>query len=130
VCPRLTELTVLCPHPGLIDLTERVYLGLVGRVRSAMPELVNACKALPDFDTFQIVHSPDGGNRELDKLREHLGSVEDIAISCLKEPETGCREGEGEGRKKIMVRIIELVASGSRPAPVYLDSVKVEEYEV
>ena len=71
-----------------------------------------------------------GGDRKLDELREYLGSVEDIAISCLKEPETGCREEEGEGRKKITVWVIELVASGSRSAPVYLDSVKVDEYEV
>jgi hypothetical protein len=135
-CPKLTELTAICPHPDTAEATETGYLlDPVGSVRSATSELVNACIALPDFDTLQIVHgcglmygaaglSVIQRRRE---LREHVGCAKDSAINCLKEPETGCREREG--RKKITVRVIELVMGSTFPA-FHLDSVRVEEYEV
>jgi hypothetical protein len=133
-CPKLTELTIICPHPDTPVAAETEYLGPAGSVRSATSELVNACKALPDFDTLQIAHvcgltfcatgpSVRQGRRE---LKEHVGCAKDSAISCLRELETGCQEREG--RRKITVRAIELVAGSTYPA--FLDSVRVGEYEV
>ena len=145
-CPKLTELTIICPQQGSIEATETGYFhDPVGSVRSATSGLANACKALSDFDTFQIVHFPasipdlicghalpdgvrDGRVRPtLQTPREHVDGVKDLVINCLKEPETGCREGKG--RKRTTVRVIELVARGSYPN-LYLDSVEVEEYKV
>jgi hypothetical protein len=95
---------------------------------------VNARKALPDFDTLQIVHGCgldyDGEELDVKRLRqeymEYVYGARDAAISCLKEAETRYREGEG--RRKTMVRVIELVAGPSQN--LYLESVKVEEYEM
>jgi hypothetical protein len=106
----------------------------VGTARSATSELVNACKALPHFDTLQIVHGCgldyDGEELDVKRLRreyvEHVYGAKDAAISCLKEPETGCREGEG--RRKTTVRVIELVTGPAQN--FYMESVKVEEYEM
>jgi hypothetical protein len=134
-CPRLTELTVIYPHPHTVMNAEMGYLlDPVGSVRSATSELVNACKGLPDFDTFQIVHGcgPVYSDEDLrmkqqrQELREQADGAKDVAIKCLKELETGCREGER--RKKTTVCVIELVAG--RRQKIYLDSVKVEVYEV
>ena len=57
-CPKLIELTIVCPNPGTIGYMEMEtgYIDLVGRIGSATSELVNACKGLPYFDTLQIVH--------------------------------------------------------------------------
>jgi hypothetical protein len=109
-------------------------LSQVGSVRSATSELVNACKALPYFDTFQIVHGCRPMHNEADlsvgrrrqALREQVDSVKDLAINCLKELETGYREGEG---RKTTVRVIEL-AAGSHYPNFHLDYVRVEECEV
>ena len=140
-CSRLTELTVVSPHPSDAQLTKTgILLDLAGKARSAISELVAACKSLPDFGTFQIVrfpiispplvcwcgrgelchsHRPSPGDWEeaLEKQTEDLG---EWAINCLKEPETECREGEG--RKRVTLRTIEF-GPGCR-------SVKVEEHGV
>jgi hypothetical protein len=121
-CPRLTKLTVICPHPNSIEDTETGYLlDPVGSVLSATSELVNACKALPDFDTFQIVHGcglayvevGPGEEQRRWVLRENVDGAKDLAINCLKEPETGYREGVG--MKKTTVRVIELLIGSSSP---------------
>jgi hypothetical protein len=137
VCPKLTELTAICPHPDTAEATETGYLlDPLGSVRSATSELVNACKALPDFETFQIIHGcglmyNNGADLSVKQrrraLREHVEGAKDSAINCLKESETGYREREG--RKKTTVRVIELVA-GSPYSTFHLDSVRVEECEV
>ena len=162
-CPKLTELTVLCPHPyprlHPHDTPGRdieYLLETIEAARSAILELVNACKTLPDFDTFQIVHfsitTPPptrlcwpwqcgglGSYTEEQKqvLRELIQTVKDVAIDCLKELETGCQQGEG--RTKTTLRIIELnsvltdtprrLSHGASPI-FHLSSVKVEEYGV
>jgi hypothetical protein len=126
-CPRLTELTVICPHPHTVMDAETGYLlDPVGSVRSAMSELVNACKGLPDFNTFQIVHGCRLDYSGEGLQREQANGAKDVAIKYLKELETGCREGEG--RKKTTVRLTKLIAGHRQKA--YLDSVKVEVYEV
>ena len=138
-CPKLTELTIVYPRLGDGEAEMGHHLGLVGSVRSATLELVNACKALPDFDVFQIVHfplpdltpswehmTPSGPGELFHKLRNDLGSGKDLVIDCLKESEAGCRKEEG--KKKTTVRVIELVEGP--PSNFYLDSVKVEVYEV
>jgi len=108
---------------------------LVEPARSATLELVNVCKALPDFDTIQIVYS----NPAVDQwgwvilpppeqpswvLRKQVKGVTDLAIDCLKKPGTMCREGDGG--KNVVVRVVELSPyhPRSRLAPA-----KVEEYE-
>ena len=121
-----------------------------------MSELVNACRALPNFDTLQVVHFslttppptrlcwPEqcGGlgcytEQQKQVLREHIQSVKDVAVNWLKEPETGCQHGEG--RRKATLRVIELNSvltdTPRRPkhgaSPIFhLGSVKVEEYGV
>jgi hypothetical protein len=134
-CPKLTELTIICPHPNNVEDLETGYFhDPVGNVRSATSGLANACKVLPYFDTLQIVHGCglDYGGEELrvNRLRreymEQVDRVRDVAISCLKEAETRCREGEG--RRKTTLRVIGLVSGPSRS--FYMESVKVEEYEV
>ena len=131
-CPRLTELTVICPHPDSTEDTETGYLlDPVGSVLSATSEFVNACKALPDFDTFQIVHGcglayievGPGAEQWRRVLGEHVDGAKDLAINCLKELETGYREGEQ--RKKTTVRVIELLAGSSCPN-FYLVSTECE----
>jgi hypothetical protein len=135
-CPKLTELTVIWPNLIPVQNTTPEYgFDQVGRARSATSELVDACKALPDFDTFQIIHGYGSIYQSVDfdvrrqKLegRGYVDGVRDLAINCLKGRETGYREGEG--RKKTMVRVIERV--GGSLYPIFkLDSVRVEEYEV
>ena len=140
-CPKLTELSIVYPYhsDGDVDLNTETSSGLVENVRSAILELANACKALPDFDTFQIVHFslPDfapslDGPVMCDPamlfyhLRDGLGTGKDLVINCLEEPEMGRREGEG--KKKTTVRVIELVEKS--PPILSPGSAKVEEYEV
>jgi len=109
-----------------------------------MIELVNACKALPCFDTFQIVHFPHGSpplrradwseetnilsslEQQKRALREQVNNMKDWAIDCFK-VDMGCQEGEG--RKKTTLRVIELNASGTI-LKFCLDSANVEECEV
>lgn len=106
-----------------------------------MLELVTACKALPDFDTLQIVYPPSptpslqcrchqgkrGLNRpsreQLKQSREEVEGLKDWAIECLENSKVGCREAEG--RKRTTLRLIEL--SPDRPL---LGSVEVEVYGV
>jgi len=110
----------------------------VGSARSAASELVNACKALPDFDTLQITHFPfiaplpeclcgcrDVSYTEIQESLVGVKAVKDSVIDCLR-LKAGCQEGEG--RKKITLRIIEL--GSERGSPFCLSSVKVEEYGV
>ena len=146
-CPRLTELTIIYPHPHDSRRSETGTLSdPVGSARSATSELVNACKALPDFDTLQIVHLPlvtpflicaCGGLRygrpsigarepwaEQRKQMSGKRAAKDPVVDCLNS-KTRCQEGEG--RKKITLRTIELCWDYLRP--FYLDSMKVEEYE-
>ena len=143
---RLTELTLIYPHPYDYPIMETgTQLYTAQTVRSATSELVNACKALPDFDTLQIVHfllndnlpiSYDGAtgysnvpctNERKQQLRERVKGVKDLAIDSLEKAKAECRERERE--KKTMLRVIELSPCLSL-AGSYLDSVKVEVFEV
>ena len=140
-CPKLTELSIVYPYQsdGDVDLNTEDSYHLAENVRSAMLELANVCKTLPDFDTFQIVHFDLPRFDEILEyemrydpamlfydLRDGLGTGKDLVINCLEEPETGRREGEG--KKKTTVRVIELV---ERSPPILSPgSAKVEEYEV
>ena len=143
-CPQLTELTLICRHPHDNPVTEMgVPFDAVKDAHSATLELVNACKPLPDFDTLQIVYlllgtpSPrcaDAWNMSLSsverreqKLREQVKGVRDLAVDCLNDPKTGCREGEG--RKKVTLRVIELTSCYGLTG-FGLESVKVEAFEV
>jgi hypothetical protein len=136
VCPKLTELTVICSQPDTAEAAETgSLLDPVGTVRSSTSELVNACGAPPEFDTLQIVYVCGPMYKELylserrrrQALREHAGCARDSAINCSKELETGCQEREG--RRKTTVRVIELVA-GSSYVSFHPDCVRVEEREV
>jgi len=124
----LTELTVLYPHPlpcpGLYSPTDteaRTTPDVMETIRSTTLELVKACKGLPNFDTLQIVYftltppppthwcrpwwsSGPGyySEQREQSLREEIQGVKDWTIDCLKEPETGCQEGEG--REKVVLR--------------------------
>ena len=141
-CPGLTELTVIYRFPADARPTETgVLLDLAGRARSEISELVIACKALPDFDTFQIARFPVGGlpclvcwrgqaechshhyhtsdEQWKGALKKHMKELGEWAIECLREPRTGCREGEG---RRITVRVIEFGLGGHH--------MNVEEYEV
>lgn len=137
-CPRLTELTIIYPHPDDTQFEAvETRLDMVGTACSAMRELVNACKALPDFNTVQIVHFLPGAadrleaiglpSRELTSqaLREEVKGMKDSAIDCLNGPEKRCQKGE-KG-KKITLRVIELSTDHPRH---HLGSVKAVEYEV
>jgi len=122
-CPRLTELTVIYPHPGHSHTTGTGGpLDRVGSARSAILELTIACKALPYFDTLQIVYFPGfsmGWLRQ--SLREEVDGMKDLAMDCLRKPETGRQGREGE---TVTLRVIDL--SSERPRPrVPLDPVKV-----
>ena len=149
-CPKLTELTIFYPRPSDTQVSEAgILIDPTKSARTATLELVSACKALPDFDTLQIVHFPlvtplplcGCGRMRLTNqgpslkqrtkaLRDEVKGVKDWAIDCLREPGVGCQEKVKEvGRKKTVVRIIEL--RSDRPRPKYhLASVKVGEYEV
>jgi len=125
-CPRLTELTVFYPHPhphphphSTPGTEIDIPLDTIKTARSALLELVNACNALPNFDTLQIVHfsltTPppisrcgqcDGPvsytEQQKQVLRDQVQGVKDLAVDCLRKPET--RHQEGEGRKKMVLR--------------------------
>ena len=111
-------------------------------VHSATLELVNACRALPDLDTLQIVHflldkpllvcgytraSLAATDKQEQALREQVRGVKDLVIGSLKNAKAGRQEGEG--RKNVLVRVIEL--SPYLPlAGYHLNSVKAEVFEV
>ena len=144
-CPKLTEVTIF-PDPYYARITETgILCDPDRRVLSAMSELVVACKALPDFDTLQILHFSVPPHHPIcwcewercrnhilhmkqreQSLREQARDMKDFAINCLKS-KTGCREGEG--RERITVRVVRLNSTLPRP-DYYLGSVEVEEYEV
>jgi hypothetical protein len=126
-CPRLTELTVFYPHPDNMATETGIPADSIGSARFATLELVHACKALPDFDTLQIVHflgnplSPSLTDQWDQALRDQAKDW----IDCLKKTKMGCQEEVG--RKKSTLRVIQL--SPDLPMP-HLGSVKVEVYEV
>ena len=104
-----------------------------------MLEIVTSCKALPDFDTLQIVYlnvSPFrylgwiGGNVGVESqsrfIRENLRHWSDTGVVRLKQGK--CGEGGGKTRKKTTLRLIEL--GSEYVTSIMLDSVGVEEYEV
>ena len=150
-CPRLTELTVLCPHPHLLpdnfQLSEASPLGPIRSAHSETIGLVDVCKALPNFETLQIVHfslntsgpvrGPEGERAKRLPLmnqasREQVEGMKGWALAGLKKPQTG---HERVGRRKKTLRIIELSSSlthlGYFSHPRYLPGpVKVEECEV
>ena len=111
-------------------------------MHAATLELVNACRALPDFDTLQIVHFTLGEpllicgyarvslvptDQQERALREQVKGVKDLAIDSLRKVKVECEEGErGE---KVIVRVIEL--SPHVPFGRYhLGSVEAEVFEV
>jgi len=147
--PRLSELTAIYPAPRDAPVTAMgVLLETVGAVRSTTLKLINACKVLPDFDTFQIVHllpaTPSLGcvgtfrgisylaatERRKQDLGEQVDLVRDWAMEYLKKAKSECQERDGG--KKVMLRVIGLGLD--RPtAGFYVDHAKVqkvEEYEV
>jgi len=125
-CPRLTEFTGTYHCPPRTQATETGDPpDRAGSARPAILELVNACKLLPSFNTFEIMYYPpatihaktkcDGlepsmVQREQQKraMAEEVECMKDWALDCLKKPETGCREGDGEERKNITMRVVEL----------------------
>ena len=141
--PRLTELTLLYPHPYDTHVTKTgIPLDRDGIIRSATLEHLNACRVLPDFDTLQIVYfilgepiflcggmrvSLPPTDQEKWALREQVKGVKDLAVDSLKKVKAGC--WEGEGRKKTIMRVIELDPY-LPPEGYRLDSVKVEVLEV
>lgn len=137
-CPNLTELTVVPPYPRGAQLTKTGILrDPTGRARSAILELIVASKALPDFNTFQIIcfpvvlpvllcwcgqgpcdsHDPSFGHWEQIPKED----LEDRVIDHLKKQETGCREGGGI-QKRVTLRVIKFSPGSSFET--------VEEYEV
>ena len=128
-CPKLTELTIVCPDLVRNNFSETGFLTEhIRTTRPAMLELVNACRVLPNFDTFQIVYFPTAGQevylygRESDervellrrqrRMRKEAKDVGDLLLDCLKL--TGM---------KATYRFIELELESSEP--IHLDSVEV-----
>ena len=141
-CPKLTELTIVFHHQ--YDTETVTLIDPVGGAHSAMSELVVACKALPDFDTLQVVRvtiTPGGlacwcgwggcGSRmnsseqQEQILREQTEGMKDWAMNCLKKPETGWREGEEKERKRTTLKVF--MFGPGRPCH---SSAKVEVYKV
>ena len=136
MCPRLTELTVIFPHLHWAQHKKmRLLLDQGEKARSAISELVGACKALPDFDTLQTVRFPIipsylvcwCGRAECDcnwklESKRQTKDLDKWVIDCLKESNMGCREGEG---KRTMLRVIKF--GSGHPCQT---SVAVEEYEM
>ena len=142
-CPRLTELTVVFHHKCDVQHAGTgILFDPAGGAHSAMLELVVGCKALPDFDTLQVVritlaqvHSScgcgwggcssrmDSSEQQEEILRKQTEDMKDWAIGCLKKPEIGWREGEE--RKRIMLRVF--MFGPGRPCH---SSGKVGEYEI
>jgi len=153
-CPMLTELTVLYPHPhphqyrfGIPPVDpEDTAKGFppcpVEILRSAISELIDACKALPDFGMLQIVHlaldrppprcwcgrtgcgrlGPYTEERKRE-LREQMEGLKDWVINCLKRPKTKT----GEGREEMM--LMEQIKGVKDWAADYLKKPKTERRE-
>ena len=144
-CPKLTELTVIShyqcdsQHADMGNL-----INPAGRAPFAISELVVACKALPDFDTLQMVYTAaipynlvcpcgwggcgsrmDSTEQEEQILRKQTEDMKNWAIGCLTKPETGCREGEERERKRTTLKVF--MFSPGRPCH---SSATVEVYEV
>ena len=113
-CPGLTELTIICsPSLDTEITTSETLFDLVGKTRSAISELVTLCKALPDFDTLQIVYIPilprspicrcgklwcprHPLSVERDQAsKNYIKPIKDWAMEYLERPRTECQEGEG-----------------------------------
>ena len=144
-CPRLTELTVVFHHQCDGQQAETgTLIDPAGGARSAMLELVIACKALPDFDTLQVVRftlAPghlicscgwggcgsrmDSSKQQEQILKKQTEDMKDWAIDCLKKSETGCREVEEGKRKRTTLRVF--MFGPGRPCH---SPAKVEAYEV
>lgn len=142
-CPRLTELTIVYPNPLDAHQTSGtvILFDPAGSAHSTVLELVTVCKALPHFDTFQIVYPPSPtpsslcrchqgmrsrrrpSKEQLKQMEQEVKGLKDWTIECLKKSKV--RRQEGEGRKRTTLRVIEL--SPDRPL---LGSVEVEVYEV
>ena len=137
---RLTELTLMHPHPHVSPGVE------TETVHSATLELVRACRALPEFDTLQIVHALLGESvllcggmrvtltpteQRKQALREQMKGVRDLALESLRDVK---RAGCWEGRRKVVLRVIELSPYfpflGHQLGTAHLGSVKVERFEV
>ena len=103
-CPSLVELTIMFPF--LISAVMGTPYDATATILSGASELVNACKALPSFDTLQIIHY----------------HPEIVGLDCLKKAKTS--RGEGEGRRKTTLRIIRFSLS-DMPGPL-----EVEEHEM
>jgi len=145
--PRLTELSLLYPHPpGTLSAKGGVPLDVVEAARSTVSELVDVCKGLPDFDTLQIVHflprlpppSRVGGSsrghgppfieQRRQELREVVNDLRDWAMDCLRKSKTGCREGEGG--KRTTIRVVELSPYLPLDDVYHLDVLEAEDHEV
>ena len=144
-CPRLTELTVVFHHQYDAQHAETgTLIDPAGGARSAMSKLVFACKALPDFDTLQVVlvalvpgvltcwcgWGACGSRINSSEQQERISRIQtedmkDWAIDCLKESETRSREGEERERKKTTLRVF--MFGPGRPCH---SPGKVEAYEV
>ena len=144
-CPRLTELTVVFHHQYDAKHAEMgILLDPAGGARSAMSELVVACKALPDFDILQVVRvtiNPvhlvcwcgwggcgsrmDSSEQQEQILRKQTEDMKDWAMDCLKKPKTGRQEEKERRRKRTTLRVF--MFGPGRPCHT---SGKVGEYEV
>ena len=144
-CPRLTELTVVFHHQYDGQHAETgTLIDPAGGARSAMSELVVACKALPDFATLQVVRFTlvpghlicscgwggcgsrmDSSKQKEEILRKQTEDMKDWAMDCLKRSETGWREGEERKRKRTTLRVF--MFGPGRPCH---SLAKVETYEV
>ena len=144
-CPRLTELTIIFHHQYDVKNAEMgILLDPAGGARTAMSELVVACKALPNFDALQVVRGTiipprracwcgwggcvsrmNSSEQQERALRKQTEDMKDWAIDCLKKPETECQEGEERERKKTTLRVFTF-----GPGHPCHSSGKVEVYEV
>ena len=144
-CPRLTELTVSFRYMYYSKHAKTgTLIDPIGGARSAMSELVVACKALPDFNTLQIVRenavptplicrcewggcgSRVGSSEEREEIsRKQTEDMKNWTMDCLKKPEVGFQEGEERERKRIMLRVF--MFCPGRPCH---SSGEVEEYEL
>jgi len=96
-------------------------LDTVETAHSTTLELVNVCKGLPDFITIQTgaALNREGcvvlrlSEQHRQALRVQARGMTDLVVNRLKEPGTRCQEGGG--RKKAMVRVIELRPDHPRP---------------
>lgn len=140
---RLTELTVLYPHPHDTPIDDMGNpVDAIQATRSAMSELVETCKALPDFNTLQIAHFllftpsmnciermlsghglPSVQQRE-EEVMEQVNGVKDLAINSLRKAKPRYRQGGT--RKKTTFRILELTPSGPL-RNTYLEFLDIEE---